>query len=98
MVHRHAYPDGQAARTVATNYYRVIFRDLKEIVMSALTDLQNADQSLKNEVATFLTDVATALSGDNPPIEQVVSDINAEVSQLQAADPETGTSTPPPSS
>ena len=59
--------------------------------MSALTDLQAADASLKAEVATFLADVAAALSADDPDIEAVVSDINSQVAALQAADPVTGT-------
>lgn len=63
----------------------------QEKIMSALSDLQAADAALKAEVATFLADVATALSADDPDIESVVSDINAQVAALQAADPVTGT-------
>jgi hypothetical protein len=72
----------------------------QEIIMTALADLQNADAALKAEVATFLADVATALSADDPDIESVVSDINSQVAALQAADPVTGTAaaaTPPAS-
>ena len=64
--------------------------------MSALTDLQNADAALKAEVATFLADVASALTAEDPDIEAVVSDINAQVTALQGADPVTGTSATPP--
>ena len=60
-----------------------------EEIMSALTDLQAADTALKAEVATFLADIATALGAEDPDIESVVSDINAQVAALQAADPET---------
>jgi hypothetical protein len=59
----------------------------QEKIMSALTDLQAADASLQAEVATFLADIATALQAEDPDIEQVVSDINAQVAALQAADP-----------
>ena len=58
-----------------------------DTIMSALTDLQNADAALKAEVATFLADIATALQAEDPDIESVVSDINSQVSALQAADP-----------
>ena len=59
--------------------------------MTALQDLQAADAALKTEVSTFLADVSAALAGSgsasDPAIEQVVSDINAEVAALQAGDP-----------
>ena len=56
-------------------------------LMSALTDLQAADQALKTEVATFLADIAGRLGTvDDASAEQVVTDINAEVAALQAAD------------
>jgi len=64
-------------------------------IMSALSDLQAADQALKDEVATFLADIATVLSGADPNIEQVVSDINAQVAALQAADPVANPPAPP---
>lgn len=63
-----------------------IYRKM-ENVMAALQDLQNADQALKTEVATFLADIAQQLSAEDPAIEAVVTDINAEVAALQAADP-----------
>ena len=59
----------------------------QEITLSALTDLQAADEALKAEVVAFLADIATALSADDPAIEQVVADINAQVAALQAGDP-----------
>ena len=63
----------------------------QEHIMTALQDLQAADAALKAEVATFLADVSTALSNagsaSDPAVEQVVSDINAEVAALQAGDP-----------
>ena len=55
--------------------------------MSALTDLQAADTALKTEVAQFLADVSAALSANDPDVEAVVTDINAQVAALQAADP-----------
>lgn len=67
-----------------------------ETVMSALQDLQQADVNLKNEVATFLTDIAAALSADDPNIEAVVSDINAQVSALQGGDPANAAPPAPP--
>jgi DNA invertase Pin-like site-specific DNA recombinase len=61
-------------------------------LMSALTDLQAADTALKDEVATFLTDIAGRLGTvSDAAAEQVVADIQAEVAALQAAD-----TTPPP--
>lgn len=65
-----------------------------EHVMTALMDLQNADAALKTEVATFLTDIAAALGAEDPDIEQVTSDIQAQVTALQSADP--ANQTPPP--
>jgi uncharacterized protein YukE len=59
----------------------------QETTMSALTDLQSADAALKAEVGTFLADIAAALQAEDPDIETVVSDINAQVQALQAADP-----------
>lgn len=56
-------------------------------LMSALTDLQAADAALKTEVATFLADIAAALGAEDPDIESVVADINAQVAALQKADP-----------
>jgi tRNA A58 N-methylase Trm61 len=62
-------------------------------IMSALTDLQAADTALKDEVATFLTDIAGRLGTvDDASAEAVVADIQAEVAALKAAD----TTTPPP--
>ena len=79
-----------------------MFREIlnrTETIMSALTDLQAADEALKAEVATFLADIATALqnagSANDPAIAQVVSDINDEVAALQANDPATPTPAPP---
>jgi hypothetical protein len=63
-------------------------------IMSALTDLQAADASLRAEVATFLADIASALSAEDPDIETVVADINSQVAALQAADPAATTQSP----
>lgn len=68
----------------------------QENIMTALTDLQAADSALQAEVATFLADIATALQAENPDIEQVVSDINAQVAALQAADPANAAPVTPP--
>jgi hypothetical protein len=62
----------------------------EEKIMTALADLQAADTALKDEVATFLTDVAAALTSagtDPAAIEAVVTDINTEVAALKAGDP-----------
>ena len=65
-------------------------------IMSALTDLQAADEALKAEVAQFLTDIAGRLGTvDNASAEAVVADIQAEVAALQGADPATPAPTPP---
>ena len=78
-------------------FRNTVIRQLAEIdkqlggVMSALAELQAADEALKAEVSTFLADIATALqnagSANDPAIAQVVSDINDEVAALQANDP-----------
>lgn len=75
--------------------FRVILNRL-ETVMSALQDLQQADVNLKNEVATFLTDIAAALSANDPQIEQVVADINEQVAALQGGDPANAAPPAPP--
>jgi outer membrane murein-binding lipoprotein Lpp len=65
------------------------------VILTALADLQAADQALKDEVAAFLADIAAALSGADPQVESVVSDINAQIAALKAADP--AAPPPPPS-
>jgi len=68
-------------------------------ILSALTDLQAADDALKAEVATFLTDISgrlTSGSVDDTAAEAIAADINAEVEALKAADPATATPPPPP--
>lgn len=63
----------------------------QEKIMTALDNLQAADAALKSEVATALTDFATALqnsgSANDPAIQAVADDMNAMVTQLQGADP-----------
>ena len=57
------------------------------MIVSALTDLQNADAALQAEVAKFLADIAGRLgSVSDPAAEAVVADINTEIADLQAAD------------
>jgi hypothetical protein len=69
----------------------------EEKIMSALTDLQAADQSLKDEVTAFLNDIAGRLSSvDDASAEAVVADITAEVDALQAADPANAAPAPSP--
>jgi hypothetical protein len=85
------WPDGPDLAAILYN---------QEMIMTALQDLQAADAALKAEVATFLTDIQTALtnagSANDPAIAQVVADINAEVAALQAADPATPAPAPAP--
>lgn len=95
-------PDIRAIRVTLTslNSNIALITTRLEKIMTALADLQAADTALKTEVATFLADVATALTNagtDPAAIEAVVTDINAEVAALTAADPVTGTPpvTPP---
>jgi hypothetical protein len=68
-----------------------------ETIMAALDSLQAADTALKAEVTTAITDwaaqLAAANSANDPAIQAVADDMNAQVSALQAAD--TGTATPP---
>ena len=57
--------------------------------MSALANLQAADQELKDEVTAFLADVAARLANAPDPaaVQAVADDVNAEVAALQAGDP-----------
>lgn len=63
---------------------------------AGLTALQAADTALATEVATFLADVVTALqnalgSGDSDAaVQQVATDIQAQITNLQNGDPVTG--------
>lgn len=87
-------PEADPLLVIAAALHRI--EHSQEEIMTALADLQAADQALQTEVSTFLADVSTALStaldnGDSAAIEQVVSDINAEVALLQANDPVSGT-------
>jgi hypothetical protein len=69
----------------------------EERIMSALDDLQAADQSLKDTVTQFLSDIATRLSSvSDAAAEAVVADITAEVDALQAADPANAAPAPSP--
>jgi hypothetical protein len=70
----------------------------QERIMTAITDLQAADQTLQSTVATVLADYATALTnaaGDPAAIESVVTDMNNMVTQLNTADPAQAPVTPP---
>ena len=58
-----------------------------EKIMAALDDLKAADQALQTEVATFLADVVSALNAQDPDLEAITSDINAQIAALQAGDP-----------
>lgn len=58
-----------------------------EKVMSALDNLKAADQALKDEVVTFLADIAGKLGNPDADVQAVADDINAEVAALQAGDP-----------
>lgn len=62
-----------------------------ETVMAAIDNLKAADDALKAEVTTALTDFANALansgSANDPAIQQVADDMNALVTQIQGADP-----------
>lgn len=56
--------------------------------MGALENLKDADAALKTTVTTFLTDIAGRLEGhDDPEIQAVADDINAEVASIQGSDP-----------
>lgn len=59
--------------------------------MTALDNLQAADTALKNEVVTFLQDIAARLANAPDPaaVQAVADDINAQVTALQAGDPGT---------
>ena len=63
---------------------------------SGLAELQAADAALATEVAAFLADVVTALqnalgSGDSDAaVQQVATDIQAQITNLQNGDPVTG--------
>lgn len=52
----------------------------------ALDNLKAADQALKDEVVTFLQDIAAKLAAEDPDIQAVADDVNAQVSALQGAD------------
>lgn len=72
--------------------FRVILHRM-ETVMAAIDNLKAADDALKTEVTTALTDFANALansgSANDPAIQQVADDMNALVTQIQGADPAT---------
>ncbi len=83
-------PCSCAAELKAIRASLVTIITYEERTMTALADLQAADTALKDEVATFLTDVAAALTSagtDPAAIEAVVTDINTEVAALKAGDP-----------
>lgn len=68
--------------------------------MSALDNLAAADTALKAEVTSAISDWATALaaanSANDPAIQAVADDMNAQVSALQAADPANVPASTPP--
>lgn len=75
----------------------------QEKIMTALQSLQDADTALKAEVTTAIQDwaaqLANANSANDPAIQAVADDMNAQVAALQGADPAnsgtSGTATPP---
>jgi hypothetical protein len=71
-----------------------------ECIMSAIDNLKAADDALKAEVTTALTDFAAALatanSANDPAIQAVADDMTALVGQIQAADPANAAPPPPP--
>lgn len=76
-----------------TESLRELHRKADDTV-TALDSLKQADADLKTEVATFLTDIATRLSGDDPDIQAIADDIEGQVAALQGGDPETGAAPP----
>ena len=54
-----------------------------------LTNLQNADAAVSADVATLLTDFATAVSNAADPaaIQKVADDMNATAASIRNADP-----------
>lgn len=72
----------------------------QENIMSALDNLAAADTALKAEVTSAISDWATALaaanSANDPAIQAVADDMNAQVSALQAADPANVPASTPP--
>ena len=75
-------------------------RTNQEQIMTALENLQAADAALKAEVTTALADFAAKLnsanSANDPAIQAVADDMNALVTQIQAADPATPAPAPAP--
>lgn len=69
----------------------------QEHIMTALDSLQAADTALKAEVTTAIADwaaqLAAANSANDPAIQAVADDMNAQVAALSAAD--TGTASTP---
>lgn len=63
----------------------------QENIMSALDNLAAADNALKAEVTSAISDWAAALasanSANDPAIQAVADDMNAQVAALQSADP-----------
>jgi hypothetical protein len=57
--------------------------------MIDLTNLQTADATVAADVATLLTDFATALgnAADPAAIQKVADDMNATAASIRAADP-----------
>lgn len=68
--------------------------------MAAIDNLKAADDALKAEVTTALTDFAQALADANgandPAIQAVADDMQALVTQIQGADPATPPAPPAP--
>jgi hypothetical protein len=73
-----------------------------EIIMTALDNLAAADAALKSEVATAIADWAAQLAGssaaNDPAIQAVADDMQAQVAALQAADTAVPPATPPSTS
>jgi hypothetical protein len=72
---------------------------------SGLTNAQAADVTLQQEIATYISDVAKALQaaiaagGDSDAaVQQIATDMLADASTLEAADPVTGTPPTEPTS
>jgi hypothetical protein len=59
----------------------------QEKQMTALDNLNAADDALKTEVVTILADIQTALTAEDPDVQGVADSINAQIAALQAGDP-----------
>jgi hypothetical protein len=69
-----------------------------EKIMADVTNLQAADTALKAEVTQAITDwqaQLAAANGDQAAVDAVTADMQATVTQLQAADSSTPPAAPP---